>query len=75
MTKRLEDAVATIRRLPDEEQDLAAELLQMLANRGAAPYRLSEDERTAVHQGLAEADRGEFLPDNRANDLLKRTWG
>jgi hypothetical protein len=75
MTKRLEDAVATIRRLPDDEQDLAAELLQMLAYRTTGTYRLSETEESAVRQGMAEADRADFATDERATDLLKQTWG
>jgi len=27
-------------------------------------YRLSDDERAAVREGLAQAERGEFVPDD-----------
>jgi hypothetical protein len=61
MIKLLDQAIATIRRLPEEEQDLAAEMLLIIADRHKEPYQLDEDERKAVLQGLKESDRGEFV--------------
>lgn len=74
MTKLLDEAIATIRALPDEEQDLAAEMLMIVAGRRDAPYQLDEDERKAVQQGLAEADRGEFASQTEVDAVLKRPW-
>ncbi len=75
MTKLLDEAIATIRRLPAEEQDLAAEMLFSIAERHKEPYQLDEQEREAVLQGLAESDRGEFAPQEQVDALLKRPWG
>ncbi len=74
MTKLLEDAVEKVRGLPAEEQDLAAEMLFLIANRHNGPYQLDADEQKAVRQGLAEAGRGEFLPPEKTDELLKRPW-
>ena len=74
MTQRLDKAIATLRSLPDDEQDLAADMLLIIAHRHGERYTLDEPERIAVREGLAEADRGEFIPDSRVDDLLKRPW-
>jgi len=74
MTKLLDEAIATIRTLPDEEQDLAAEMLMIIAGRNDAPYQMDDGERKAVLQGLAESDRGEFATQEKVNALLKRPW-
>ena len=74
MTKLLDQAIATIRRLPEEEQDLAAEMLLIVADRHKGPYQLDEDERNAVLQGLEESDRGEFVSKEQVEALLKRPW-
>jgi hypothetical protein len=49
---------------PKEAQD---ELMQSIADIEAkhlGVYRLSDDERAAVREGLAQAARGEFVPDD-----------
>lgn len=49
---------------PKEAQD---ELMQSIADieaRHLGVYRLSSDERAAVREGLAQAERGEFVPDD-----------
>jgi hypothetical protein len=35
-------------------------------------YRLTDDERAAVHESVAQADRGEFVPDDLMADFFKR---
>ncbi len=72
MIKVLEQAIAKVRALPEDKQRLAAELLEELATEKI--YVLSADERTAVHEGLAEADQGDFISDDEANALLRRRW-
>ncbi len=75
MTKLLDTAIATIRRLPEEEQDLAAEMLMIIADRANGVYALDEDEREAVARGLAEADRGDFASDDDVEAVLRKPWG
>ena len=72
MIKALEQAIQKVRAMPEEKQQLAAELLEELA--AEESYRLSPSERQAVREGLAEAERGEFVTDAEANQLLRRPW-
>ena len=62
MTKLLEQAIAKARELTDDEQDsLALALLAMVGDASAFP--LDDETRAAIREGLAQADRGEFVPD------------
>jgi hypothetical protein len=64
MTKLLDEAVAKVRELPEEEQNLAAESLMIfaeLAKQGV--YTLSPEERAAIEASKAEVRRGEFATD------------
>ena len=73
MIKALENAISKVRKLPEEKQRLAAELLEELA--ADEPVKLSDEERAVVREGLAEANRGEFANDEEVADLLRRPWG
>ena len=72
MTKLLEQAIEEIRRLPEPEQDEAAELLFALAEKAKGPYQLSEEELAAVERGVAAAGRGEFATDEEMDDFFRR---
>ncbi len=72
MTKLLEQAVAKIRALPDEDQDDAAELLFALAARGGEPVQLEEETRSAVQEGQNQARSGQFASDAEIAELFKR---
>ena len=64
MTKLLDQAVAKVRELSEEEQERAAESLMVfaeLAKQGA--YNLSAEERVAIEPSKAEVRRGEFATD------------
>ena len=64
MTKLLEQAIEKIRKLPDADQDDAAELLLIVASRATAPEQLDDATRAAVREGSAQARRGEFATDD-----------
>ena len=74
MTKLLDEALEKVRTLPDEDQNLAAEMLFLIANRRNEPYAMDAEEEAAVREGLAEAERGEFLSQEETDELLKRPW-
>jgi predicted transcriptional regulator len=55
-----------LERVADWPEEAQAELMQAVADIEAkhlGVYRLSDDERAAVREGLVQADRGEFVPD------------
>lgn len=63
MTKLLEKALEKVRTLSDEEQDALAAFLLSLADSDASIVPLDERTRAAIREGLAQAERGEFVSD------------
>lgn len=57
---------------PQEDQELLAEYACEIEARRTGIYRMSEEERAAVRRGLAQADRGEFVPDDVVAEADKR---
>ena len=73
MTKSLDDAIAKVRKLPEVEQERAAEALMIfaeLATQGA--YGLSPEERAALEKSKAQARRGEFATDEEVEAAYSR---
>ena len=75
MIRPLEDALEKVLRLPVHKQSVAAELLERLAQSEALPYALPPDERIAVREAIARAERGEFASDADVHSALRRPWG
>ena len=63
MIKVLEQAIEKVRKLPKEQQEYAAEVLEQIAEAGEAIYILSDAERLLVREALEELDRGEVARD------------
>jgi peptidoglycan hydrolase CwlO-like protein len=63
MIKALQQAIEKVKALSRERQEYAAELLEQIANANDEMYRLSDEERRLVREGLAELDRGEAASD------------
>ena len=57
---------------PEELQEEAVRSLLALEARHIGAYRLSDDEREAIEEGLAQADRGEFVSDDDVAAFFKR---
>ena len=72
MTKLLEQAIEQIRELSAEDQDRAASLLQEFLREKAEPIELDAETRAAVQEGLAQADRGEFVSDEEMDEFFRR---
>ena len=64
MTKLLEEAIAKVRELPAEDQDAFAAALLSMAGEDTPVVHLDVETRAAVREGLAQAQRGEFVPDD-----------
>jgi predicted transcriptional regulator len=72
MTKLLDDAIQRVKELPQERQDELARMLIDVAASDLAPYVLTDEERKAVEEGLAEAERGEFATDEEVAAMWRR---
>jgi predicted transcriptional regulator len=72
MTKLLEQAIEKVRELPEADQNLAADLLFALAAKRSPPEELDEETLAAINEGLAQADRGEFVSDEEMAEFFRR---
>jgi predicted transcriptional regulator len=70
MTKLLDQAIAKARELPEEEQDALA--LAILADLETDIEPLDDETRAAIREGLEQARRGEFVPDEEMEAFWKR---
>jgi hypothetical protein len=53
VTKLLEKAIAEVRKLPDDRQDEAAEVLLAIASQDAEGYRLSSEQLVDLEERLS----------------------
>jgi hypothetical protein len=72
MIKVLEQAVEKIKALSRERQEYAAEVLEQIADAGDDVYRLSDEERRLVREGLADLDSGRVVSDAEMAEFWKR---
>jgi hypothetical protein len=72
MTKLLEQAIAKVRKLTDEEQDAVALTILAMAEADRSTLPLDDETRAAILEGLEQARRGEFVPDEEIEALWKR---
>ena len=70
MTKLLEQAIAKVRALPAEKQDTLA--LAILTDLDGIIEPLDEETLAAIREGLEQARRGEFVPDEEMAEFWKR---
>ena len=72
MTKLLEQAIAKVRELSDEEQDALAAIILSMADADASRFPLDRETEAAIREGIAQADQGEFVPDEVVAQSNKR---
>ena len=72
MTKMLEQAIAKVRQMPEADQDLAADFLFALAQKPSEPEKLDAEARAAILEGLAQAERGEFVSDEEMAEFFRQ---
>ena len=72
MTKVLEDAIEKVRKLPEDRQTYAAELLEQIVAAGGDSSIVPEAHRAAVLEGLGQAQRGEFVSEDEMAALWKK---
>jgi predicted transcriptional regulator len=71
-TKTLKDVIEHAATWPREDQEELAEYAREIEARRTGVYIMSDDERAAVAKGVAQADRGEFVPDDVVAEADKR---
>jgi predicted transcriptional regulator len=71
MTKLFEKAIAKVRELPAEDQDAVAVAVLSMAEETLI-VALDDETRAAIREGLEQARRGEFVPDEEIEALWKR---
>jgi hypothetical protein len=72
MTKLLEAAIATVRALPEREQDVAARFLLAFCNPDASDYPLSDDQAAEIEQAKREVREGKVATEAEMNDVWRR---
>ena len=72
MNRILKEVIEHAETWPVEDQQELAEYAREIEARRTGVYSMSDDERAAVGRGLAEADRGEFVPDEIVAEADKR---
>jgi len=72
MTKLLDEAVAKVRELSEEEQDYAAAMLLGFADREADKYELTPEQVAEVELARKEAKEGLFATDEEMRELWRR---
>ena len=72
MMKVLEQAIEKVKTLSKERQEYAAEVLEQIAAAGDDVYRLSDEERRLVREGLADLDAGRVVSDGDMDKFWSR---
>ena len=71
MTKLLEEAMAELRTLPEDEQDRAAEVLLAFAH-DRRDYTLDAEQIEGIRHAMTQADNGQFASDKRLRKIFDR---
>ena len=73
MTKILEKAIAKVRELPAEDQDMLGAVMLALADEELTRIgELDDETRAAIREGLEQARCGEFVPEEEIEALWQR---
>ncbi|HYA04902.1 MAG TPA: hypothetical protein VEF90_03350 [Xanthobacteraceae bacterium] len=72
MIKLLEEAIDTVKRLPEHEQEIAAEFLLGFANADAHRYQLSDQQVAQVELAKREVRDGKIASDAEMDEMWRR---
>jgi predicted transcriptional regulator len=70
-TKELEDVLRRVEAWPHEDQQALVEYARELEARRTGVYRLTDEERAAIREGLEQARRGELVSDAEMDAFRK----
>ena len=72
MNSTLQKLLPAIERWPEEDQKALAEAAPEIEAIRTGTYSMSPDDEAAVAEGLAQAERGEFVADGQIEEVWKR---
>ena len=73
MTKeQISFVLDSVRSWPQEDQEELVELAREIEARRTGIYVMNDEERAAVREGLEQAMRGEFVPDDEMDAFWKK---
>jgi predicted transcriptional regulator len=72
MTHTTKEVLKRVSDWPPEDQEEVAEVAREIEARRSGLYVLDEEEETAIRQGLAELDRGEWVTEEQMKSFWKR---
>ena len=72
MIKVLKEAIEKVKRLPEDRQAYAAEVLEQIAAQQDGVFEVPDEHIAAVMEGLEQAERGEFASDEEMAALWKK---
>jgi predicted transcriptional regulator len=72
MTKLLDQAIAKVRELPDDNQDRVGAIMLSMIDQDTSAVPLDDEARATIREGLEQARHGEFVPDKEIEALWKR---
>ena len=68
----LQRLLPAIEQWPDEDQEALAEAAREIETLRTSAYSMSAEEEAPVAEGLAQAERGEFVCDEQIAEVWKR---
>lgn len=71
MTSKLKEMFEHVETWPEEDQAELAEYAREIQARRDGVYLMTDEERVAVAEGLEQAKRGEFVPDDKMRAFWK----
>ena len=71
MSTNVKELLRQVESWPDEDQAELADVARLIEARRTGVYRLSDDERAAVREGVAAARRGEFVADDEMEKFYR----
>jgi predicted transcriptional regulator len=72
MGEKLKEVLQKAESWPDEDQEELVDLAREIESRRSGVYRLSDDERKAVEQGMADAGAGRFASDEEIDAIFEK---
>lgn len=71
MNTNVKELLRQVESWPEEDQAELADVARIIEARRTGVYRLSEEERSAVREGMAAGRRGEFVPDDEMEKFYR----